>query len=761
MSDYSFTLSTTEPNNYVGLIKLRQGDVASQSIQATITANGQLFKFYGLSVFFNAVLPNGNVIRDKVTNVDYVNSKLNYVVADSFLQEVAQISAWFSFENGDKIIDSTKNFQYSVIAGWNESIKQGNYIYELSEIQREIEEIIGNKDFSSIITKIDNLETEMAFLGDIKISKNEFEAKTNLLDYTKISKDEFEAKTSVQDSKIQKLMSNGPKGVYATLSNLVTALPSGDTGIYITSDNGHWRYWNGSWIDGGIYQSNMPSPNGAVAFVYGGMTWDLTKKTLSWTGNQYINYQVTGSSISPDSLAITSPQFIVFDTVDKKIKAVGNSYLTGISNTRILLCYLNPDNLGVCYNAAIGKLIVNDGVNNRDLYELINYSAKIPKNKITPIVYGARIIGVMNWDRSNEKLSWSDCYVMIGDRAFTVPSGEVAVANKSVVVFDTKLETFVNIGEHYLQMNENQAFVSSLLTNLERVVTCSISRFSIDSQPYINGLAIPSNSGSSSGSITGKKYACFGDSITSDQVSGIGTLVANQLNLSIVGNFATGYATCSDWHSGNSNTTTVTLSEPQNTNTNDNVLSNQVRRMLQHTTATGQQIKWSHPKDGEFNLSTGLGTGLGHVTDLPDIIYIAIGTNDGNKTENAVVDDTDIVLSQTYSQLTRNSMASSLRWAVETLRSAYPKAKIMIASPLQTNANASWMSFSEEKKKRNIIEKVCQFCSVYFIDSFSKSGFSSMMAKILSGDGVHPNGEGKNLIKNYVANEIENISKIR
>ncbi|MCH5354778.1 phage baseplate upper protein, partial [Lactococcus lactis] len=56
MSDYSVTLSTTEPNNYVGLIKLRQGDVASQSIQATITANGQLFKFDRLSVFFNAVL---------------------------------------------------------------------------------------------------------------------------------------------------------------------------------------------------------------------------------------------------------------------------------------------------------------------------------------------------------------------------------------------------------------------------------------------------------------------------------------------------------------------------------------------------------------------------------------------------------------------------------------------------------------------------------------------------------------------------------
>ena len=158
MSDYSVTLSTTEPNNYVGLIKLRQGDVASQSIQATITANGQLFNFDHLAVFFNAVLPNGYVVRDKVTNVDYANSKLNYVVADSFLQEVAQVTAWFSFENDEKIIDSTKNFQYSVIGGWKECIPQGNYIYELSEIQREIEEIISNKDFTSIFSKISSIE---------------------------------------------------------------------------------------------------------------------------------------------------------------------------------------------------------------------------------------------------------------------------------------------------------------------------------------------------------------------------------------------------------------------------------------------------------------------------------------------------------------------------------------------------------------------------------------------------------------------------
>ncbi|WP_260313732.1 SGNH/GDSL hydrolase family protein [Lactococcus lactis] len=254
MSDYSVTLSTTEPNNYVGLIKLRQEDVASQSIQATITANGQLFNFDSLSVFFNAVLPNGNVVRDKVTNVDYVNSKLNYIVADSFLQEVAQVTAWFSFENGDKIIDSTKNFQYSVIAGWKESIPQGNYIYELSEIQREIEEIIGNKDFSSLLNKIGLLETNISYLDNTKVDKDEMNVKIKLLNDLKADK-------TFVDAQFASIVSGSPKGTFATLTALQSAYPNGTEGVFLVLENGHWYYYASGWKDGGVYQGNGVSDN--------------------------------------------------------------------------------------------------------------------------------------------------------------------------------------------------------------------------------------------------------------------------------------------------------------------------------------------------------------------------------------------------------------------------------------------------------------------------------------------------------------------
>ncbi|MFK5243035.1 hypothetical protein ACI3PF_20010, partial [Lactococcus lactis] len=103
-------------------------------------------------------------------------------------------------------IDSTKNFQYSVIGGWKECIPQGNYIYELSEIQREIEEIIGNKDFTSLMLKMDSIKAEYNYINQIKADKTELQ-KTN----EEIWK--LEATTSNLDNKVSSLSSGAPKAV--------------------------------------------------------------------------------------------------------------------------------------------------------------------------------------------------------------------------------------------------------------------------------------------------------------------------------------------------------------------------------------------------------------------------------------------------------------------------------------------------------------------------------------------------------------------
>lgn len=264
---------------------------------------------------------------------------------------------------------------------------------------------------------------------------------------------------------------------------------------------------------------------------------------------------------------------------------------------------------------------------------------------------------------------------------------------------------------------------------------------------------------------SGKKYVSFGDSITDDQISGIGSVVCEMLNADKIANWARGNATMSDYstESGDTrtNTTVISLKPQEDAEVNTNVLSNQVRRMLQWVTPLGEQIKWTHPISGVFSLDTSVGVGLGHTEDNPDIIYIALGTND-TKQNYRWIDDCETVFAQSYSQLQRITVCSSLRWAIETLQCKFPNAQIFVASPLQTKRGWTWgtstytgLRTQDTWHVREIIEKTCRFCSVHFIDSYAESGFSNFIAQSVN-DGIHPTGIWKYYIARYIANEIEN-----
>ena len=75
------------------------------------------------------------------------------------------------------------------------------------------------------------------------------------------SMDKLEAKdinelTSLITNALASIGDGSPKGVFANVNELKSSYPTGSKGIYITSDNGHWWYWdNSKWADGGQYQS--------------------------------------------------------------------------------------------------------------------------------------------------------------------------------------------------------------------------------------------------------------------------------------------------------------------------------------------------------------------------------------------------------------------------------------------------------------------------------------------------------------------------
>lgn len=52
------------------------------------------------------------------------------------------------------------------------------------------------------------------------------------------------------------LIDASPKEVFKTLSDLKSKYPNGKYGVYLTTDNGHWYYYDKEWKDGGVYQAS-------------------------------------------------------------------------------------------------------------------------------------------------------------------------------------------------------------------------------------------------------------------------------------------------------------------------------------------------------------------------------------------------------------------------------------------------------------------------------------------------------------------------
>lgn len=84
---------------------------------------------------------------------------------------------------------------------------------------------------------------------------------------------------------------NTPKGVYANFSALQSAKPQGDSGIYVTADNGHWYYYNNGWKDGGVYQASASLNQTTDKVLYSSI--DLTRLE-SWNG---LSFSVDENSI--------------------------------------------------------------------------------------------------------------------------------------------------------------------------------------------------------------------------------------------------------------------------------------------------------------------------------------------------------------------------------------------------------------------------------------------------------------------------------
>ncbi|MHC5215393.1 BppU family phage baseplate upper protein [Enterococcus sp. LJL128] len=152
MTTYQMNLSTTEPNSYVGIIRVRQYDTESQTFDVTITENGVPVDFTGLTpLFYVRGNPNTSnwISEQKVTEiVDAKNGKLRYTLSHYDMQNLGKNKGYFAFldlkEDGDvkekferTFQYSTKDFSFYVMKSvFSEGIHDSNYIWTFEEMLR-------------------------------------------------------------------------------------------------------------------------------------------------------------------------------------------------------------------------------------------------------------------------------------------------------------------------------------------------------------------------------------------------------------------------------------------------------------------------------------------------------------------------------------------------------------------------------------------------------------------------------------------------
>lgn len=167
---YPIILETKEPNNDIGILKIRQADEETQTLVVDILAHGLPQSYEGLQAFFCAKLGQTDglgIVEQKLTMdemTDPKNGKLEYTMRAQDWQILGSQTAYFSFR---KMSDdhtwvqqfTTRNFTYEVTKnifsdGSKQIVSDGStYIWTIEDLIRIFNEYIasGKTDWEEFV----------------------------------------------------------------------------------------------------------------------------------------------------------------------------------------------------------------------------------------------------------------------------------------------------------------------------------------------------------------------------------------------------------------------------------------------------------------------------------------------------------------------------------------------------------------------------------------------------------------------------------
>ena len=173
--------------------------------------------------------------------------------------------------------------------------------------------------------------------------------------------------------------------------------------------------------------------------------------------------------------------------------------------------------------------------------------------------------------------------------------------------------------------------------------------------------------------------------------------------------------------------TTVYDGNPTQANPSSNVLGNQVQKIINNS------------------------------YEAPDAIIIAIGTNGGISQSGTELNDAFFTSNgvKDLANVDRTTDAGAYRWCTQKLNEAYPNAKIIWCTPIQS-AYANTKRPALVGEWGNNLKEFCHWGSTYCFDT-EKCGINTLNASTNLYDGLHPDVAGAQLIADYNAGEFNKL----
>ncbi len=150
MKKWNVILSTTEPDNYVGIINVRQGNVNSEVMEAQIVQNGLPLDLTDCTATFQAFLGGEHVVERSCKIIDYKKGIVQYTFDEYTMQSLHRQRANIAFYKGEEEIATTQDFTYFVIHAVSKTPgEMGSYWQTAEDLLNDMKDYLnaGKGDF--------------------------------------------------------------------------------------------------------------------------------------------------------------------------------------------------------------------------------------------------------------------------------------------------------------------------------------------------------------------------------------------------------------------------------------------------------------------------------------------------------------------------------------------------------------------------------------------------------------------------------------